>query len=258
MIHVMLCAYNEEPDIHRLLVDIGNVLVAGEAPWDVLLVDDGSQDATVAEARRAAAGFNGAMNLDVLSKPNGGLGSALSAGFQRLLASVPDDDIIVTLDADNTHPPRLIPELVAALEDDVDVTIASRFQPGAIVHGVPRHRVFISEIARFLLRALLPTSGVRDYTCCFRAYRARILRSGFDAHGENFIVANGFEAVADILLRLRPLGLRAKEIPLDLDYSGRVGNSKMRWVPAGLGLLRLALRRRFEGPPRIVRAGSVA
>jgi dolichol-phosphate mannosyltransferase len=242
----MLCAYNEEQDIHRLLVGITQVMSQRPEPWRALLVDDGSRDGTVDEARRAADEEDERLALEVLSKPNGGLGSALAAGFSHLLETAAPEDVIVTLDADNTHRPQQIPELLAALEGDRNLSIASRYQEGARVSGVPGYRLLLSEGARWLLAALMPIRGVRDYTCCFRAYRVDLLRRGETRYGPRWIHATGFEAVADILLRLRILGLRAVEIPLELDYSSRVGASKMDWTSAARGLLGLVIRRRFE------------
>ena len=68
------------------------------------------------------------------------------------------------MDADNTHPPGLIDRMVQMIHEGCDVVIASRFQPGARVVGVPIERHFLSIGARALFTILFPTRGVRDYT----------------------------------------------------------------------------------------------
>lgn len=247
MIRVLLCAYNEEKDVHRLLLRIADALKKQPQPWSVLLVDDGSRDATVAEARRAEQELGSALPLEVVSHAqNAGLGAALRTGFCWMRDHAAPGDIVVTLDADNTHPPEQIAQLVEALESGFELAIASRYQPGATIAGLPAYRAALSDVAGLILRALLPIRGVREYTCCYRAYRIELLRRAFAAYGDGFIASGGFAAVADILLRLRPLGVRATEIPIHLDYAGRVGASKMRTIPTALKLLRVALLRRFE------------
>ena len=243
----MLCAYNEEQDMHRLLLRVTDTLKRHAQPWSVLLVDDGSNDATVAEARRAASELGGALALEVVSHPqNAGLGAALRTGFAWMRDHADAQDMVITFDADNTHPPEQIPQLLAALDGGYELAIASRYQPGATIAGVPAYRAALSDVAGLILRTVLPIPGVREYTCCYRAYRMSLLRRAYDAYGDGFIAEGGFAAVSDILLRLRPLDLRATEIPIQLDYASRVGASKMRAIPTALRTLRFALRRRLE------------
>jgi dolichol-phosphate mannosyltransferase len=247
VIRVMLCAYDEERDVHRLLLRIAQTLGALGRPWAVLLVDDGSRDRTVQEARRAARELGGALPLEIVCHAqNAGLGAALRTGFGWMRDHAGPEDVIVTFDADNTHPPEQIPQLLAALDGGYELAIASRYQPGATIAGVPAYRAALSDVAGGILRTFLPIPGVREYTCCYRAYRMGLLRRAYDAYGDDFIAEGGFAAVSDILLRLRPLGVRATEIPIQLDYASRVGASKMRAIPTALRTLRFALRRRLE------------
>jgi len=256
---VLLCAFNEEAVIRPTLAAVHAALGHGATPLRVVLVDDGSSDATVALAPRAVDETGGALDLRIVSHAvNRGLGAALVTGFDACLAFAQDGDAIITLDADNTHPPRLIPTLLARLDEGFDLVIASRYQPGASVRGVPRSRLWISEGARFLMRALFPIPGVRDYTCCFRAYRPAALRRALSAFGDELTSARGFEAVMDILLRLRATGVRESEVPIELEYETRVGSSKMKVLATIRKTLALLARRRFEActvdRPRAVRA----
>ncbi|MCA9511273.1 MAG: glycosyltransferase family 2 protein [Myxococcota bacterium] len=260
---VLLCAFNEEAVIRPTLLAVHRALGGGPEPLRVVLVDDGSSDATVAEARRAVEETGGALDLEIVSHArNRGLGAALVTGFDACLAMAADGDAIVTLDADNTHPPRLIPTLLARLDEGYELVIASRYQPGASVRGVPRSRLLISDGARFLLRAVFPIRGVRDYTCCFRAYRPAALRRALSAFGDELTSARGFEAVMDILLRLRATGVRACEVPIELEYETRVGSSKMKVLATIRKTLALIARRRLEAftvdRPSAVRARLAA
>lgn len=229
MIYVVLPALDEERVIRRVLLSLDAALFPRAIQYHAIVIDDGSTDRTVKEAHRAVAETDGRISLTVLRHAqNQGLGAALRTGIDWCLQHGADDDVMVTLDADNTHPPLLIPALVSALGGGADVAIASRYREGSRIRGVPRSRLLLSEIARWTFALAFPIRGVRDYTCCFRAIRVSTLRSARAVYGDQLTTAHGFEAVMDLLLRLRQLGITAVEIPLELDYSDRVGRSKMR------------------------------
>lgn len=247
MIFVIFPAYNEEKVIRPTLLALASAYRGRGVDFRAVLVDDGSRDATVAEAERAVAESGGALPLTVLQHgTNRGLGAGLRTGIYWCLDHAADDDVIVTLDADNTHPPALIPKLVAKLGEGYDLCIASRYRSGAEVHGVPGYRRALSDIGRLFFQVLYPIPGVRDYTCCFRAFRVPILRRARLVYGDQLCTAVGFEAVMDLLLRLAPLGVRVAEIGFVLEYGGRVGQSKMKIMRTIRSTLGLLARRRVE------------
>jgi dolichol-phosphate mannosyltransferase len=247
MIWVVLPAYNEQVVIRRMLLATVAALRGGPEPAHIVLVDDGSTDRTVAEVERAMAEGGGGIPFTLLRhESNRGLGAALRTGLYATLDRAQDDDVIVTFDADNTHPPAMIPVLVQRVRQGFDVAIASRYRPGAQVHGVPGYRRALSDIGRLVFRALYPIPGVRDYTCCFRAYRVPILKRARAVYGDALCTARGFEAVMDLLLRLGPLGVRVAEVGFVLDYGERVGQSKMKVLRTIRSTVGLLMRRRFE------------
>ncbi len=251
MIFVIFPAYNEEKVIRPTLLALVDAMRGRDLPYRAVLVDDGSNDRTIAEAEAAVRDGGGALPLTVLRhEQNRGLGAGLRTGIYWCLDQASDADVIVTLDADNTHPPALIPSLVAKLSEGYDVTIASRYRAGAEVHGVPGYRRALSDVGRLVFQVLYPIPGVRDYTCCFRAFRVPILKQARLAYGEALCTARGFEAVMDLLLRLGPLGARAHEIGFVLDYGERVGQSKMKVLRTIRSTLALLVRRRFESLTR--------
>jgi len=82
--------------------------------------------------------------------------------------------------------------------------------------------------ASLLFRALFPIPGVRDYTCGYRAYRGAILQRAFATYRDQFIEESGFTCMAEILIKLRRLSVRAGEVPLILRYDLKSGTTKMK------------------------------
>ncbi len=247
MIFVILPAHDEEQAIGPVLRALAGVARGPGPGYHAVLVDDGSTDRTVAAAQAAVAVSGGRLPLTVLRHgTNRGLGAGLRTGIYWCVDHAEDDDVIVTLDADNTHPPALIPALAARLDEGYDLAIASRYRAGAAVRGVPAHRRALSDAGRILFQVLFPIPGVRDYTCCFRAFRAGVLRRARLAWGDELCSARGFEAVADLLLKLRPLGVRVVELGFELDYGERATQSKMRVLRTTRTTLALLARRFFE------------
>ena len=219
------------------------VAAGGPPPCRVVLVDDGSTDGS-ADAARSVSG----LDLEVIvHDPNQGLGAAMRTGIQHVLAEGQDDDLLVALDADNTHPTHLMPGMVARANAGADRVIASRFQPGAEIHGLDWLRKFVSQAASWLLRVLFPCA--RDYTCGYRCYRVGLLRWGQAHYGAQFLNQRGFSVMVDLLLKLRRKAQRIEEVPLLLRYDLKQGVSKMKVVQTAVTTLRL-LARRFVGNPR--------
>ena len=242
-VFVVLPAYNEQDSLPPLLDAVRDALEPAGIPYSVIVVDDGSCDATALAASQAS--FHMPVEL-VEHGVNRGLAAAIRTGLTAAVARSGPNDVIVTMDADNTHPPRLIPGMLERLRDGNDVVIASRFQPGAVVHGVPQSRLLYSIGARWMFQLLLPIRGVRDYTCGYRAYRADTLRQALDVYGDQLITETGFSCMADLLLKLRRLPLRMAEVPLELHYDRSGSGSKMRVLRTIRQTLLLVLRRRLE------------
>jgi dolichyl-phosphate beta-glucosyltransferase len=131
---------------------------------DVLVVDDGSEDDTVAlvEARPEAAGSIDGVQLHVLRVPHGGKGAAVRAG---MLAAT--GDLVVFTDADMATPPDQIPLLVAALADH-DVAFGSRIQPdGSDMRATqPVYRRLLGKVFH-LLASIWVVGPVQETECWF-------------------------------------------------------------------------------------------
>ena len=240
---VLLPAFNEAPNLRPLLADLRQTMTTwpGTPPdHEVLVVDDGSADDSAAVSREGGATV-------LVHEVNQGLGRAMKTGIEHVLTHGDDDDLMFAMDADHTHPPELMPSMVARIDRGADMVIASRFQPGAEVHGLAFLRKAISVVASGILRVMFP--GARDYTCGYRCYRVSLLRWGAKRYGDEFLNQRGFSIMVDILLKLRRRARRIDEVPLVLRYDRKQGVSKMKLVQTTVTTLRL-LARRFVGNPR--------
>lgn len=243
MVYIVLPAYNEEEGLVPLLEEIKYNMEESSLSYRVIDVDDGSTDnscALVEEISRT-------MPVTLLKHPqNRGLTETVKTGLFEAVRLSQKNDIIITMDADNTHSPGLIMRMVRMIREGYDVVIASRYLKDSRVIGVPFFRQILSLGASFLCRVTFPIRGVRDYTSGYRAYRAQTIKEMFDVYGKDFIDQPGFACMIDILLKLRSYPLMMGEVPLILRYDQKHSTSKMNVRFTILQTLSLLLRRRFN------------
>jgi dolichol-phosphate mannosyltransferase len=222
VIHILLPAYNEGEALGAVIEGAARTLADGD--FKVWVVDDGSSDGTAAVAeQKAAAGIPVILLKHGVNK---GLGQAFRTGLDAILSAMGPKDILVAMDADNTHPAQLIPTLTAPIEEGrADVVIASRFAPGGQEVGVPFFRKVLSFGARIVFSLVLPVPGVRDYTCAYRAFRGDLLKRA--AAKGPLVTENGFASSVEWLVRMSALKPRILEAPLVLRYDRKPGPSKM-------------------------------
>lgn len=238
MVHYLLPAYNEEENIGPLLTKISSVMDETGDKYKIIVVDDGSQDRTVEIVQSAAVSIP--IHL-VRHSGNRGLHESLRNGIKTFLdLSEDSDDVLVAMDADNTHEPSSCPEMVRLIsEEGYDVVIASRYRPGSQEVGLSISRLVMSRAVNLMLSALFRIEGVRDYTCGFRAYRRKALECAWKAYGSRFIESTTFSATAEILLKMGKIGIRATEVPFVLRYDQKGGASKMKVLTTVLDYFRM-------------------
>ena len=194
MIHLLLPAYNEEEAIGKLMESVVTLKKSSGLSLSVLVVDDGSTDNTT----RVIENFKKDISIEVIShEKNKGLGEALKSGILFLITKLADEDIIVTMDSDNTHDPSLIPLMANEIYKGYDIVIASRFLEGGKEIGVPGIRKFLSRSAKMIFNILFHTRNVTDYTSGYRAFKAAVIKRAFDKYKSNLIEESGFTVTVE-------------------------------------------------------------
>ncbi len=210
---IVLPTYNERENIEVHLRAVRSL----DAPIDVLVVDDDSPDGTADAARSLAEELGG---ITVLDRPDKcGLGSAYRAGFARVL----DDgyDVIVSMDADLSHDPAVIPAMLDLIAGGADAVIGSRYVRGGGTTDWPAHRRLLSKWGNTYTRTVLRLPA-HDCTSGFRAYTAEALR----AIEPTTTQAEGYAFLTELVRRLDRAGFRIAETPIVFRDRER-GKSKM-------------------------------
>ncbi|KUI39750.1 glycosyltransferase [Mycobacterium sp. GA-2829] len=243
-VHIVLPAYNEEGSLRPLLERIDRL--AATQPLTVWVIDDGSADGTAA----VAADGPESLTVNVVShEVNLGLGQAIQTGLRSVLATASDDDVLVVMDADDTHDPTLVTALVREIDNGADIAICSRFTDGGDDTTAPPLRRVMSRGAAHMFRTVAKIDGVRDFTSGYRAYRVSLLRRATGHWGERLVVEQGFACMVELLLKLRHCNPRIAEVPLVLQYDRKQGASKLKLARTLRQYFKLLVRESFTPAP---------
>jgi dolichol-phosphate mannosyltransferase len=212
----IIATYNERENLPDLVEQLQHLIPA----MQILVIDDNSPDGTGTWCRSREASDASFQCIHRSGKL--GLGSATVAGFRFALQR--RFDLIATMDADFSHAPQSLAEMVDTMRDEANhhagVAIGSRYVAGGAIEGWPFFRHLSSRLvngfARVFLR--LPT---RDNSGAFRVYR----RSALEAIEIDRIQAQGYAYLEEILWRLHRQGVGMLEVPITFVDRAK-GNSK--------------------------------
>lgn len=200
-ISIVIPTYNEASNIKKLVEEIFKFYKNSE----VIIVDDNSPDKTW----EVAGKLNKKFNVKVIRRlKERGLGSAVIEGFKHTKTK-----IIGVMDADLSHPPEKIPELVAALSN-ADLAIGSRLVKGGSVEEWPLHRKLISVIATLIAR---PLTKVKDPMSGFFFFNKKIIKNCK-------LDTQGYKILLEVLVKAKYT--KVVEIPYTFK-NRKIGSSKL-------------------------------
>jgi len=222
---------------YQAAATLGEVLLGLQAlaePPEVLVVDDGSRDATALVARQ-----HGARVLSFAA--NRGKGHALLAGF----AALRDDfDGVVTLDADGQHPPECLPAFVAAAREGAELVLGRR----ARTPDMPLMRR-VANGASSVWATTIAGQRISDSQCGYRLHSRRLLKG-------TPITPGRYEVETELAVRAARLGFRVVEVEIPTLYGAERSQIRMlRDVPRIFGtMVRLTGERIL--PPAVMRTAA--
>jgi len=210
---IVVPTYNERDNVRGIAAR----LLAALPETELLFVDDNSPDGTGALIDELAASEPRIHAMHRAGKL--GLGTAYIEGFGWGLAR--GYAYLFEMDADGSHDPKYLPQMLALAQDGADVVVGSRYVPGGGTENWSFARRFISRGGGLYARTVLGVD-VRDVTAGFICWR----RAALEMIDLSTITSNGYSFQIEMKYRALKKGLRVVETPI-MFVDRRVGQSKM-------------------------------
>jgi len=230
---VVVPTYDERDNIGRVMTAVTGL------GFHLLVVDDASPDGTADVVADRATRVPGVALLRRPAKV--GLGPAYAAGFAQGLAA--GHSVICQMDADLSHDPTELPELISRIERGAGLAIGSRYVPGGATEGWPAHRQALSRWGNRYATWILGIS-IKDATAGFRAWSDEALTLADPAT----CASTGYGFQVEMAWRAITRGVDVVEVPITFRERTR-GRSKMSAaiaLEAMVGVTRWGVRRRLE------------
>jgi dolichyl-phosphate beta-glucosyltransferase len=229
---VIVPAYNEECNIENTLKKISNYLETKNFISEIIVVDDGSNDATVQRAKEVKETLKTPLII-LEEKPNRGKGYALKCGFM-----VAKGKFILFTDADLSTPIEEFDKMLPYLEEGYDIVMASRHLPESKImvrQSVWREilgNIFYKIVFIFLVK------GISDTNCGFKSYRGAVAKQ---LYSHLTIYRWGFDT--EIIYLAQKYGFKIKEVPV-MWFNNP--NSKVSILSAVFNTLRELIKIKFN------------
>jgi dolichol-phosphate mannosyltransferase len=220
---IIIPTYNEAGTIEKTLWAIDEVIPnINNWEMEVLIVDDSSPDGTgkvVTEVGKKIP----YVHLFTNAK-KAGLGGAYLKGMAQAFGKM-GADVIFEFDADLSHDPKKLPELLAKIDEGYDLVLGSRYvRGGSIPQDWGIHRKFLSVVGNVMIAAILTDFSIHDWTAGYRAITKKVYESVKDEMtGDSFA---GYTFQIGFLHKTRRKGFRVAEVPIKF-VDREVGESKL-------------------------------
>lgn len=197
-----------------------------------ILVDDGSTDGTSQKAKQLAT----KIELQVIThEVNKGPGYAFGSGFEYLSEVLKPEDIVVTIEGDNTSRIETLKIMLGRIvRENVDVALASVHAYGGGIENTVWYKIMLSHMSSALTKIALNIRGIHTFTSFFRVYQGYVILELQKAYGKRILEFPGFECMIELLKKIVIFKYSISEVPMNLDTSLRKGKSKLKIIKTSL------------------------
>mmetsp|Transcript_20596 Transcript_20596/g.28669 ORF Transcript_20596/g.28669 Transcript_20596/m.28669 type:complete len:248 (-) Transcript_20596:190-933(-) len=208
---VILPTYNERENLPLIFFMLNETFTSHQLKYEVVVVDDSSPDGTL-EVAQALQKSYGASKIQIVSRQGKlGLGTAYIAGLKAAKG-----DRIVLMDADLSHHPKFIPQMIQVMDNEdsktnnnkIHIVTGTRYKSGGGVAGWDWYRKLTSRTANFLADFLL-NPGVSDLTGSFRLYDRASIEQILPQ-----VQSKGYAFQMEIVVRARKQNMVIREVPI--------------------------------------------
>ncbi len=222
---------DEAQNLKKFLVNVSHEMQVLQHDFEIIACLDGSKD----ESFNLLTDFSKFHPIKILPLKNErGLGLAFKRLFLDVIENSADEDLVISLDADNTHNPEQIFEMLEHFKkNNLDLLVASRFCSTSVMDDFPLRRKLISKSISLLLQNLFLVKKIsgkklQDFTSGYRIYKVEKLKKLFALEKNQFITEPEFTYTCELLIKLARIDCRIDEIAISYDYGKKLGVSKLR------------------------------
>ena len=201
---IIIPAYNEEALIVSTLESLRSYMMARSEQYEIIVVDDGSQDKTVTLIQEWQKKNDTVLQL-FINQRNMGKGFSIRRGVMESCAQN-----VIFIDADLPYELHAIDDFLKALKNGYDLAIGSRVLPGSEVRGVPAYRYIAGQIFSLMVQAVL-FSGLPDTQCGFKSFKSEAAREIFRRTS-----IDGFGFDVEMLFVARKLKFAIQPVPVHM------------------------------------------
>jgi len=222
---IIIPTYNEKGNVERLITTLENSIFPKIDPiydMHILVVDDTSPDGTGEVVREMAKKLP---NLHLfINQKKSGLGYAYIKGMKYALKEL-KADIVFEMDADFSHDPKKVPEMLNKLTEGYDLVLGSRYIPGGkIPENWGLHRKLMSRMGNLTIRVVITNFSIHDWTTGYRAITRQVVEKVLpDLSGERF---SGYTFQIGFLHGTVRKGYKVAEVPIHF-VDRTLGHSKL-------------------------------
>lgn len=239
MIYFLIPVLNEEENVESLISSLDSISKEMKEDYQILFVNDGSDDRTPQIIREKMEIFS----VDMLDNAvNEGPGASFEKGFKHFIEIGNKKDIVITIEGDNTGDLSILPKMLSEIRSGKDFALASCYAKGGKLKNLSFERKFFSKAANFLCMILFQVPGARTYSSFYRAFSYHAISQVYSKFDHPVITEKGFVCMVEFLLKLHKAGFTFAEVPATLFFDKRRGASKLKVKTTIQSYLRLFIK----------------